>query len=130
MERQVDLRAKAGQRLVDGVVHHFVNQVMQAARGRRPDVHAGPLAYRLEALEDLDRISAVIVLGCGHDSSELGVCVYWPRRQMMRLIFLPCSPSFWSIAGLINCNSCIHGADFTRTNSTPSAVTASGVATD
>jgi len=52
----------AGQHLVDGVVDHLVDHVMQArAVIGIADVHAGALAHRLEALQHLDAIGAVIV---------------------------------------------------------------------
>ena len=57
-----DLGAEPGERLVDGVVNDLVDEVVQAARARRADVHARALAHRLEALEDLDLPSAVFVL--------------------------------------------------------------------
>ena len=47
--------AVAGQCLVDGVVHHLVDQVVQAALTGGTDVHAGTLADRIEALKDGDR---------------------------------------------------------------------------
>ena len=40
----------AGQRLVDRVVHHFVDQMMQAARADVADVHRGPAAGPLQVL--------------------------------------------------------------------------------
>ena len=49
----------AGERLVDGVVDHLVDEVVEAARAGRADVHAGSLADRLEALEDGDVLGAV-----------------------------------------------------------------------
>jgi hypothetical protein len=61
--------AVAGQRLVDRVVHHLVDQVVQAADARRADVHAGTLADGLEALEDRD------VLGVIARSLLAGGCV-------------------------------------------------------
>ena len=54
-QRHDDPVAVAGQRLVDGVVDDLPHQVVQAALAGRADVHAGTLADRLEALEDLDR---------------------------------------------------------------------------
>ena len=57
-----DLGAEPGECLVDGVVNDLVDEVVQAARARRADVHARALAHRLEALEDLDLPSAVFVL--------------------------------------------------------------------
>ena len=54
LEGDHDPVAVAGQRLVDRVVHDLPDQVVQAALTGRADVHARPLAHRLEALEDLD----------------------------------------------------------------------------
>src|SRR3546814_8704505 len=52
--------AMPGQRLVDRIVADFEHHVMQA----RPvvgvaDIHARPLAHRVQALENLDRIGAI-----------------------------------------------------------------------
>ena len=53
--------AIAGERLVDGVVDHLVDHVVEAgAVIGVADIHARPLAHRVEALEDLDRIRVVI----------------------------------------------------------------------
>ena len=54
MQRDEDLVAEAGDRLVDGVVDDLVDQVVKATRTGGPDVHTGTLADRLEALEDGD----------------------------------------------------------------------------
>ena len=59
VDRDVDQRRVAGEGLVDGVVDHLVDEVMQAAHAGRPDVHAGALADRLETLEDGDVLSVV-----------------------------------------------------------------------
>ena len=56
-----DVVAAARQRLVDGVVHDLVHQMMQAARSGRADVHARPLANRLQSFQYLDLASAVFV---------------------------------------------------------------------
>ena len=66
------LDAVAGQRLVDRVVDDLVDEVVQPADAGRADVHAGPLADRLEALEDGDVLGvvasrarrAVLLSGC------------------------------------------------------------------
>ena len=61
--------AVARQRLVDGVVHHLVNEMVQAALGGAADVHARPHTNGLQAFEDLDLIG---VIGAGH-LGDLGV---------------------------------------------------------
>src|SRR5690606_12177582 len=61
VDHDVDARTMAGERLVHGVVHDLVHQVVQAARTRGADVHAGPAPDRLQALEDLDLACAVLV---------------------------------------------------------------------
>ena len=59
--RDVDLVAVAGQRLVDRVVDDLVDEMVQPRRAGRADVHGRTLADRLEALEDLDLVRAVVV---------------------------------------------------------------------
>src|SRR3954471_4690488 len=59
MDRDLDGARVAGERLVDGVVHNLVHEVVQAAHPGRPDVHAGALADRFEALEDGDVLGVV-----------------------------------------------------------------------
>ena len=54
MDRDLDAVVVARERLVDGVVDHLVDEVVEAARARRADVHPGPQPDRLEALEDRD----------------------------------------------------------------------------
>ncbi len=57
----VILVAWPGQRFVDGVVDGFVDQLVEAPLGRVADVHAGPLADGLEALENFDLLAGVFV---------------------------------------------------------------------
>src|SRR5207245_5550213 len=59
----------AGERLVDGVVHCLVDQMMQAVGARVADVHGGALADRLEALENLDVARGVRVCAHAADTS-------------------------------------------------------------
>jgi len=55
MDGDIDVAAVAGQGLVDGVVDHLEDHVVQArAIVGIADVHARALAHRIEALEDLD----------------------------------------------------------------------------
>jgi hypothetical protein len=50
----------AGQRLVDGVVDHLIDHVVQArAVIGVADIHAGALAHGVQAFENLDGIRAV-----------------------------------------------------------------------
>ena len=63
LQGQHDPVAVAGQRLVDRVVDDLPDQVVEAALAGRADVHARPLAHRLEALEDLDRGGVVRAVG-------------------------------------------------------------------
>src|SRR4051794_41948371 len=51
-------------RLIDRVVDDLVDEVMEASNAGGADVHAGPLADRLEAFEDLD-VLGVVVRGLG-----------------------------------------------------------------
>ena len=55
----VDLVAEAGQRLVDGIVDNLVDEMMQAGRAGRPDVHRGPLPNGFQPLENFDLVGAV-----------------------------------------------------------------------
>ena len=59
MDRDLDLVGLAGQRLIDRVVHHLVDQVVEASRAGRADVHAGALADGLETLEDRDVLGPI-----------------------------------------------------------------------
>ena len=63
-----DLIAEAGQGLVDGVIHNFIDQVVQTGFAGRANVHAGPFAHGLQPLQDLDLGPAVFVghLGSAH----------------------------------------------------------------
>ena len=60
MERDLDAVVAARERLVDRVVDHLGDQVMEPAETRRADVHPGPEPDRLEALEDRDVLSGVV----------------------------------------------------------------------
>ena len=61
VDGDVDLIAVAGQRLVYRVVDDLVDEVVQPGGAGRADVHRRTLADRLEALEDLDLVRAVVV---------------------------------------------------------------------
>jgi hypothetical protein len=65
VEHHQDLVAVAGQGLVNGVVDHLVHQVVQAPGAGGADVHARPLAHRLQALQNLDLLGAIGGLNFG-----------------------------------------------------------------
>ena len=75
VDRHLNFCAVACERLVDGVIHNFVDEVMQAAHRRRADVHARALAHRLQPLEHLN-LRGVIVVGLIHcrGSQDLIFC--------------------------------------------------------
>ena len=80
VERHGDAVGMAGQRLVDGVVDHLVDHVVQAgAVIGVADIHARALAHRVEALENLDGIGAIIAATrCGRigtDASGMSLLV-------------------------------------------------------
>ena len=58
----LDMRAEARERLVDGVIHDLVYKVMQTARARRADVHAWAHTHRFQTFKDLD-LTGVIGIG-------------------------------------------------------------------
>ena len=61
VERDRDFVGMAGERLVDSVVDDLVDHVVKAgAVVGVADIHAGALAHGIEALEDLDRLGAII----------------------------------------------------------------------
>ena len=83
-DRDVDVVAVAGERLVDGVVDDLVDEVVEAARTGRSDVHARPLANRFEALENLDVISAVCAAFCWAFVGSAVMCeVGAPDRRIL-----------------------------------------------
>jgi hypothetical protein len=72
-QRDGDLAAAAGERLVDRVVDDLPHEVVEAARSGRADVHARATADGLEPLEDGDRARVVAGLACVPASPDAGV---------------------------------------------------------
>ena len=64
LDRDPDVVAEVGHRLVDCVVDDFEDEVVEAAFVRAADVHAGTTADGLQPFEDLD-IAGGIVVGTG-----------------------------------------------------------------
>ncbi len=59
VDDDVDAVAGAGQRLVDGVVHHLIHQVVERLDVGAAHVHARAAAHGLQAFQDLDIFCAV-----------------------------------------------------------------------
>ncbi len=57
-----DPAAVPGESLVDRVVDDFVDEVVKPPRAGRSDVHARPLAHRIQAFENLDILGVVVRL--------------------------------------------------------------------
>ena len=66
-ESDLGAGGETGHRLIDGVVDYLPNEVMETTRPGRSDVHAGPFAHGLEALEDRD---VACVVGRVSDSAQ------------------------------------------------------------
>ena len=61
IDRDGDIRAVTRQRLVNGVVHNLIDQVMQARFTGGADVHARALPHGLQALQNLDLRARILV---------------------------------------------------------------------
>ena len=61
-QRHVHARGKAGHGLVDGIVHNLPQHVVQPARPRGADVHAGPHAHGVQPFQHLN-VSRVVMVG-------------------------------------------------------------------
>ena len=63
MEFDFDAICMAGHRLIHGVVQNLSHQVVQGPLIGAADIHAGPLAHRLETLQHLNR-GGIIIRRC------------------------------------------------------------------
>ena len=91
MDDDVDFLCVAGEGLVDGVVHHFVDQVVQSHLAGGADVHGGTEADGFKAFQDLDVFAGIAVV----------IAVHGGRAQSFsrhRIPFERCSVMSW-IAG-------------------------------
>ena len=71
LDAHVNLIAKTCQRLVDGVIQHFIDQMVQSAASTVADVHIRPFAHRFYAPQDFYITCVVCVVF--H-------CSYWLYR--------------------------------------------------
>ena len=86
----LDVVAVAGQRLINGVVHDLVHQMMQTALTGGADIHTRALAHRLQTLQHLDLAGVILVVGYG-----IGICtgndffchILSPFCSFLRLFF-------------------------------------------
>ena len=69
MQDDLDMGAVARQRFVNGVIHDFINAVMQPTIIRGANVHAGALANSFQAFQHLN---LVFIVFFGHGRSRRG----------------------------------------------------------
>ena len=62
IQHHFDVRAVARQRLVDGVVHHLVHEMVQPLGVRGRNIHTGPFSDVLQTVQYLDLFGAVLAL--------------------------------------------------------------------
>ena len=82
--------AVTGQRLVNGVVHDLVHQMMQTALTGGADIHTRALAHRFQTFQHLDLAGVILVVGRG-----IGICtgndffchILSPFCSFLRLFF-------------------------------------------
>jgi len=87
VQDDLDPGAEAAQRLIHRVVDDLPEAVLHASAVRRPDVHAGALAHRVQAFEDGQVLSGVGIGGvrrglCGQCGS--GLRLRLRRRYLWR----------------------------------------------
>src|SRR5581483_6946468 len=61
VEDDRDVLRVSRERFVDGVVHGFVDELVEPPLGGVADIHAGALANSLEAFEDLDLLAGIVL---------------------------------------------------------------------
>ncbi len=103
MNDDLDCVAVSGQGLVDRVIHHLIDQMMEPADGGIPDIHRRPAADRLHPLQNLDGRGIVIGFGrglCGSflslGSWVLGLGFFHEIFPSLNKIFFTPGMSFWS----------------------------------
>ena len=62
----IDLIAVSRQGLIDGVVHDFIHQVMQAPGACGADIHTRTLPDGLQSLQDLNLAFVILLVGLRH----------------------------------------------------------------
>ena len=64
MDDDFDAVADSGQGLVNRVVHHFINEVVQGLDVRAAHVHARAAADGFQSFQDLDIFCVITSIGC------------------------------------------------------------------
>ena len=75
MEHHQNFVAMAGKGLIDGIVHHLVDEMVQTPRACGADIHPRPLPNRFQTFQNLDLLGAVGGLdsrGVAHALAGLG----------------------------------------------------------
>ena len=95
--RHVNMVTIAGQSLIDRVVDHLVDEMVQAALRRAADIHARALSYSFQAFQNLNLIGAVVAVnrrdvGAVHilvnlDVFQIKVIVAHFLRKLRRFLF-------------------------------------------
>ena len=95
--RHVNMVAIAGQSLVNRVVDHLVDEMVQAALRRAADIHARALSYGFQAFQNLNLIGAIVAVnrrdvGAVHilvnlDVFQIKVIVAHFLRKLRRFLF-------------------------------------------
>ncbi len=62
VNNNIDLFGMASERFVDGIIHDFIDQVVQTAHADVADIHRGAFTDRLHPLKDLDAFGAVVFI--------------------------------------------------------------------
>ena len=78
MQRYLDMIAKAGHGLVNSVIHHLINQMVQPAVIGRADIHARTAANRLQPFQHLNVV--FIIMGIGR-------CFHALHRMQLPIVF-------------------------------------------
>ncbi len=63
-DRNLDSVGESGECLVDGVVHHFVDEMVESAGGDVADVHRGAFPDGLKAFQHLDVVCYILFFFC------------------------------------------------------------------
>ena len=87
MDDDADMRAVAGKRLIDRIVHNLIDKVVQASRRSRTDVHARSLPDCLKSFQNLDLVRPVLTghfrIFCSHSILRTyETCPYETDRQL------------------------------------------------